>query len=91
MAAERGHQVKIIDADVNLDAAWLVAENLRDFDVVIDFTAPDAVPANIAACVRERKAMVVGTTGWYGDIDQVRKRWRRRRRDSFLGRTSLTA
>ena len=53
--------------------AWLTAENLREVDVVIDFTAPDAVLANIDACVRARKAMVVGTTGWYGEMDRVRK------------------
>jgi 4-hydroxy-tetrahydrodipicolinate reductase len=46
---------------------------LRDVDVAIDFTAPDAVLANIEACVRARKAMVVGTTGWYGELDHIRQ------------------
>jgi 4-hydroxy-tetrahydrodipicolinate reductase len=73
VAQERGHQVNIIDADVNQDAAWLTLENLREFDVVIDFTAPQAVPGNIAACLAAHKAMVVGTTGWYGEIDRVRR------------------
>ena len=73
VARERGHQVQSIDADVNQDAAWLTPEHLRDVDVAIDFTAPDAVLANIEACVRARKAMVVGTTGWYGELDRVRQ------------------
>jgi 4-hydroxy-tetrahydrodipicolinate reductase len=73
VARERGHQVRVIDADVNAGGAWLTPDNLRDIDVVIDFTSPDAVLANIDACVRARKAMVVGTTGWYGKMDQVRK------------------
>ena len=40
VARERGHQVQMIDADVNEGGAWLTSENLRDIDVVIDFTAP---------------------------------------------------
>ena len=72
VARERGHQVQSIASSENRDAAWLTPEHLRDFDVVIDFTTPDAVLANIEACVRERKAMVVGTTGWYGELDRVR-------------------
>ncbi len=72
VARERGHQVQSIDADVNQDAAWLTPENLRDVDAVIDFTAPDAVLANIDACVRARQAMVVGTTGWHGQVERVR-------------------
>ena len=63
---------EIIDADVNHDAAWLMPENLRDVDVVIDFTTPHAVLTNIAACVSAKRAMVVGTTGWYGEMEQVR-------------------
>lgn len=73
VARERGHQVQMVDVDQNAGGAWLTAENLREVDVVIDFTAPDAVLANIDACVRARKAMVVGTTGWYGEMDRVRK------------------
>jgi 4-hydroxy-tetrahydrodipicolinate reductase len=73
VARERGHQVQSIDADVNQNAAWLTPEHLRDVDVAIDFTAPDAVLANIEACVRAHKAMVVGTTGWYSELDRVRQ------------------
>lgn len=72
VARERGHTVQVIDADVNENAAWLTEQNLLDVDVVIDFTAPDAVLANVDACLRTRKAMVVGTTGWYAEIDRVR-------------------
>jgi 4-hydroxy-tetrahydrodipicolinate reductase len=72
VARERGHQVKTIDADVNQNAVWLSLENLRDVDVAIDFTAPYAVLTNIEACTRARKAMVVGTTGWYGEMERIR-------------------
>jgi 4-hydroxy-tetrahydrodipicolinate reductase len=72
VARERGHTVQVIDAQMNQGAAWLSDENLRDIDVVIDFTRPDAVLANIDMCMRARKSMVVGTTGWYGEMDRVR-------------------
>ena len=49
------------------------AEKLRDIDVVIDFTTPQAVLENIEACVAAGTNMVVGTTGWYSDLDKVRQ------------------
>jgi len=72
VARERGHRVHSIDEVDNPDASWLTSENLREFDVVIDFTTPEAVLANIQACLRAKKAMVVGTTGWYGEMERVR-------------------
>lgn len=73
VARERGHLVQTIDADVNENAAWLMPGNLSNIDVVIDFTTPHAVLNNIAACVSARKAMVVGTTGWYSEMERVRQ------------------
>jgi 4-hydroxy-tetrahydrodipicolinate reductase len=72
VARERGHQVQSIDEDVNRHGAWLTPENLRDINVAIDFTSPEAVLANIEGCLRAKTAMVVGTTGWYGELDRVR-------------------
>ncbi len=71
VAAERGHRVQTIDEAENAGGAWLTPENLHDADVVIDFTTPQAVMANIEATVRCKKAMVVGTTGWYGELPRV--------------------
>jgi 4-hydroxy-tetrahydrodipicolinate reductase len=73
VAAERGHRITVLTEIENADGTWLTNENLRDVDTVIDFTAPDAVMANIAACIAARKPIVVGTTGWYGELDRVRK------------------
>ena len=36
---------------------------LDDFDVLIDFTAPQATLANLAICAEAGKGMVIGTTG----------------------------
>jgi 4-hydroxy-tetrahydrodipicolinate reductase len=44
-----------------------------DADVWIDFTEPDAVIENIKAAAAARVAMVVGTTGWYGRLEEARR------------------
>lgn len=72
VARERGHEVRILRSSDNPDAAGLTPDCLKDADVVVDFTTPDAVTANIEACVRSAKNMVVGTTGWYGHLPRVR-------------------
>jgi 4-hydroxy-tetrahydrodipicolinate reductase len=41
--------------------------------VVIDFTTPTAAVANAEACIRARKNIVVGTTGWYDHIPRLRE------------------
>ncbi|ARU55562.1 dihydrodipicolinate reductase [Oleiphilus messinensis] len=40
-----------------------LSEVIADFDVLIDFTAPELTLENVAACEVAGKAMVVGTTG----------------------------
>jgi len=69
---ERGHRLQSIGGGENKNAAWLTADNLRAIDVVIDFTTPQVVLSNIEAVVRSGKPMVVGTTGWYGEMEHVR-------------------
>ncbi len=73
MARQRGHSVQIAGAAENAGCLALTAEKLREVDVVVDFTAPSCVVDNIEACVRSGKNMVVGTTGWYGELDRVRQ------------------
>jgi 4-hydroxy-tetrahydrodipicolinate reductase len=73
LALARDHQVRSVDVDENTHGAGLTPEKLRDIDIVIDFTTPDAVMENIAGCARSGKNLVVGTTGWYGKIPEVRR------------------
>lgn len=73
VARERSHQVRVLTGADNPGAAALTEENLRDADVVIDFTTPKSVLDNITACCRARANMVVGTTGWYGELPRVRE------------------
>jgi 4-hydroxy-tetrahydrodipicolinate reductase len=72
VAQQRGHDVRAIASADNIAGEALSYDALRDTDVVIDFTTPHAVLENIATCVRAGGTMVVGTTGWYDKIPQVR-------------------
>jgi 4-hydroxy-tetrahydrodipicolinate reductase len=73
VAGGRRHQIRIAGATENAACAALTADKLHDVDVVIDFTAPHCVLANIEACVRAGKNMVVGTTGWHSELVRVRQ------------------
>jgi 4-hydroxy-tetrahydrodipicolinate reductase len=41
-------------------------------DVVIDFTAPEAAVENIRAVLALGSRIVVGTTGWYASVDEMK-------------------
>ena len=72
VATERKHRLVIAGAKENASRAALIPERLSDIDAVIDFTAPHCVLANIEACMKAGKNMIVGTTGWYQELDRVR-------------------
>ena len=63
----------VAGAGENAQAAALAPEKLRPVDVVIDFTTPEAVLQNIKACVKAKKSMVVGTSGWYSELPTVQR------------------
>jgi 4-hydroxy-tetrahydrodipicolinate reductase len=73
VAAERGHSVNVLDAKENADASALTPPFVAGFDVVIDFTTPEAVVNNMRACLATGAKMVVGTTGWYDRLDRARE------------------
>ncbi len=72
VAAEHGHSVHVLDAKENKDAASLTAPFVAGFDVVIDFTTPEAVIQNMRACLATGAKMVIGTTGWYDKLADMR-------------------
>lgn len=72
-AVERKHRVQTLGAGQNRDAAALTPNSLKAIDVVIDFTTPVAVLKNIEACARAGRNIVVGTTGWYGELERIRE------------------
>src|SRR5450755_4692303 len=73
VARGRRHHVRVLSAKENTGASALTADSLAAIDTVIDFTTPTAVIANIEACLRAGKNLVVGTTGWYAHIPRIRE------------------
>jgi len=73
VARQRKHHIQVAGAAENADCMALAAGRLRDVAVVVDFTTPHCVIANIEACVKAGKNLVVGTTGWHEDVDRIRE------------------
>ncbi|MEO6168112.1 MAG: 4-hydroxy-tetrahydrodipicolinate reductase [Chitinophagales bacterium] len=48
-------------------------EELKKADVVIEFTNPGSVLDNIQWCLNAEIPIVVGTTGWYDHLEEVKK------------------
>jgi 4-hydroxy-tetrahydrodipicolinate reductase len=72
VARQRKHHVTVAGAAENKECAALHSEKLSAIDTVIDFTDPNCIVANIEACVKAGKNMIVGTTGWYDQLDRIR-------------------
>jgi 4-hydroxy-tetrahydrodipicolinate reductase len=72
IAAERGHGVRGLDIYENRHASALTAPTLAGVDVVIDFTAPEAAVENMRAVLALGCRIVVGTTGWYDQLDAMK-------------------
>ena len=70
----QGHEVGAVvtSAEASWDAGRL-AEALRGHDVAVDFSVAEAVPRNVEACCLAGVPLVVGTTGWLGELDAVRR------------------
>ena len=65
--------VGIVDPDSPSHSGSIDDERWGEADVAIDFTAPDAVVANVSALARRRINVVLGTTGWQRHEAVLRK------------------
>lgn len=72
VARERGHGVRALDINENEHATALTAPNLAGVDVVIDFTSPEAAVENMRAILALGSRIVVGTTGWYAHLADMK-------------------
>jgi 4-hydroxy-tetrahydrodipicolinate reductase len=72
VARERGHSVRVLDARENHHASAITGPALAGIDVVIDFTTAEAAVANIRAVLALSGRIVVGTTGWYAHIEEMK-------------------
>ena len=71
VARQRGHQVDALGAAENPKASALTTAKLAPVDMVIDFTTPHVVLEHIEACCCAGKSIVVGTTGWHGELTRI--------------------
>lgn len=78
VARERGHGVRAFDIHENEHAAAITAPNLAGVDVVIDFTTPEAAIENMRAVLALGSRIVVGTTGWYAHVEEMKAIAKRR-------------
>jgi 4-hydroxy-tetrahydrodipicolinate reductase len=73
-ARNEGHEVALIitsnDAAQSADA---IIDRLRGHDAAIDFSVAGAVPDNVRLAMRAGVPLVVGTTGWREQEEEVRR------------------
>jgi 4-hydroxy-tetrahydrodipicolinate reductase len=67
----RGHSVALKIDSTNVNT--LTAGDLKRCDVVIEFSNPHVAIANILQCLDAHVPVVVGTTGWYDRVEEVKK------------------
>lgn len=69
IALKRGHQ--IVHKITSKNTALMAGKEFKEADVAIEFSKPDAVIENINLCLDAEMPVVIGTTGWYEQFDQV--------------------
>lgn len=78
LASERGIEVVArLDVPEIADRSGALAA-LKRAQVAVDFTTPDAAVPNIDLCLDAECPVVVGTTGWYGELAAVSERVERK-------------
>ena len=71
IALKRGHSVVLkIDKD---NCAEIKESDLQKADVAIEFSTPHTVLQNIKQCFNAQLPVVVGTTGWYENFEEIKK------------------
>ena len=70
MAISRGHSI-VLKMDEH-NAGTITDDELRAAQVAIEFTRPEAAVPNIQRCMKCGVPVVVGTTGWYNQLEQLK-------------------
>jgi 4-hydroxy-tetrahydrodipicolinate reductase len=72
LAPERGWEIVATIASANnRNGSGITPHTLEGADVAIEFTVPNAAPANVRAAVGAGCPIVVGTTGWSAELSAV--------------------
>jgi 4-hydroxy-tetrahydrodipicolinate reductase len=75
IAENRGHYMSVTIDPVNESATYknINEADLKDVDLVIDFSTAKAVLENVKACASFKKNIIIGTTGWYDLMPEIEK------------------
>lgn len=68
IALKKGHEIGL---KVTSDNAEFSPSELLGMDVAIEFSRPEFAVSNIKKCFEANVPVVVGTTGWYEDLEEV--------------------
>jgi 4-hydroxy-tetrahydrodipicolinate reductase len=71
-AGSKGHDI-VAKIDPHQQMQSITQESINNADVCIDFTHPVSVLKNIKEIASLGKNIVMGTTGWYHHMDEVKK------------------
>lgn len=74
LAPQYGCDVRLrLDIDNNANFEGLTKENFRGIDAAVEFSTPAAAPENIERLAQLGVNTVVGTTGWFGEMERAKK------------------
>jgi len=62
-----------LDINNNANFEGLTPANFRDVKLAVEFSTPATAVENIERLARLGVSVVVGTTGWFGEMDRARK------------------
>lgn len=80
-ALKQGHSIV---ARIDNESDWQNTEALDKADMAIDFSIPATAPENISRCFSRNLPVVVGTTGWYGHLPELKERCLKERQALFV-------
>lgn len=71
IALKRNHTIVL---KINKENIGTITEtDLKKADVIIEFSTPHSVLENIKKCIAAQVPIVVGTTGWYDNFEEIKK------------------
>lgn len=72
-ATKRGHHIQLVIDESN--RRDIKPEDISHADIAIDFSTPQAALENIDLCYEAGLPLVIGTTGWYDQLAQVKEKF----------------
>ncbi len=72
VAISRGHTI-VLKVDITNASSYSIDE-LKKADVAIEFSTPESVISNIYKCFDTNVPVIVGTTGWLKQLEEVKQK-----------------